>query len=47
MGWSIVVPAIVGQDTDADLSGDFLTYDATNGFTRFNGYVITNGNSPP
>ena len=38
----IVLSAIVGQDNDADLSGDFLTYDATNGFTRFTDYVSSN-----
>ncbi len=38
----IVLSSIVGQDNDADLSGDFLTYDATNGFTRFEGYVSSN-----
>lgn len=38
----IVLSAIVGQDDDVDLSGDFLTYTTTNGFVRFEGYVSSN-----
>ncbi len=38
----IVLSSIVGQDNDANLSGDFLTYDPTNGFSRFTGYVSSN-----